>query len=107
MSPPMIRRWPENVWSTSLLVFQVTHFFLNDHRYGLQHGAAFGLSHGLDQLAAFRPAPKDSRVDGLYFSGASTRPGNGVPLVMIGAGLTTERILSDLDLGSRISPVYK
>ncbi len=69
------------------------------HRYGLQHGAAFGLSHGLDQLAAFRPPPKDDRVAGLYFVGASTRPGNGVPLVMIGAGLTVGRVMRDLRRG--------
>lgn len=30
--------------------------------YGLQHGAAFGLAHGLDQLAVFRPPVKDSKV---------------------------------------------
>ncbi|KAG1658209.1 hypothetical protein FOA52_008232 [Chlamydomonas sp. UWO 241] len=64
-------------------------------RYGLEHGAAFGLSHGLNQLAAFRPSPQDTQVSGLYFVGASTRPGNGVPLVMIGADLTVKRILAD------------
>lgn len=64
-------------------------------RYGIEHGAVFGLSHGLSQLALFRPAVKDSKVQGLYFTGASTRPGNGVPLVMIGAQLTAARILKD------------
>lgn len=63
--------------------------------YGLEHGAAFGLSHGLAQLAIFRPAVKDSTVRGLYFTGASSRPGNGVPLVMIGGRLTAERVLAD------------
>ena len=56
---------------------------------------AFGLAHGLDQLSIFRPANKDARVPGLYFVGASTRPGNGVPLCLIGAKLTAERILQD------------
>lgn len=31
-------------------------------RYGLKHGAAFGLSHGLGQLAALRPSNVDSKV---------------------------------------------
>jgi len=62
-------------------------------RYGLKHGAAFGLSHGLDQLSIFRPSAEDPSIDGLFFAGASTRPGNGVPLVMIGARLVAERIL--------------
>ncbi|KAL4534773.1 hypothetical protein Ndes2437A_g05531 [Nannochloris sp. 'desiccata'] len=64
-------------------------------RYGVQHGAAFGLSHTLDQLSLFRPADKDDAINGLYFVGASTRPGNGVPLCFIGAKLTAERILKD------------
>lgn len=64
-------------------------------RYGLTHGAAFGLSHGLNQLSIFRPPIKDSLISNLYFTGASTRPGNGVPLCMIGARLTAERIIKD------------
>ncbi|GAQ81597.1 phytoene dehydrogenase [Klebsormidium nitens] len=65
-------------------------------RYNLQHGAAFGLAHGLAQLAYFRPDLQDSRIKGLFFTGASTRPGNGVPLVMIGAQLTAQRITEHL-----------
>lgn len=61
-------------------------------RCGLRHGAAFGLSHGLDQLSIFRPAAQDSAIANLFFVGASTRPGNGVPLVMIGARLVAEQI---------------
>jgi phytoene desaturase (3,4-didehydrolycopene-forming) len=63
--------------------------------YSLEHGAAFGLSHGLNQLALFRPGCVDPEgPKGLYFVGASSRPGNGVPLVMMGAKLTVERILA-------------
>jgi phytoene desaturase (3,4-didehydrolycopene-forming) len=65
-------------------------------RHALAHGAAFGLAHGLDQLAAFRPAVKDGRVQGLYFVGASARPGNGVPLVLTGAGLCADAVEADL-----------
>jgi phytoene dehydrogenase-like protein len=62
-------------------------------RYGLRFGAAFGLSHGLDQLSLFRPSAEDETIEGLFFTGASTRPGNGVPLVMIGARLVAESII--------------
>eukprot|EP00890_Picochlorum_soloecismus_P006738 jgi/Picsp_1/88/NSC_00088-R1_phytoene dehydrogenase len=64
-------------------------------KYGLKHGAAFGLSHGLNQLSLFRPSNKEDICSGLYFTGASTRPGNGVPLCFISAKLTAERILKD------------
>lgn len=63
--------------------------------YNLQHGAAFGLSHNLLQLAYFRPDVADASIRGLYFAGASTRPGNGVPLVLMGAKVTSNRILED------------
>jgi phytoene dehydrogenase-like protein len=43
-----------------------------------------------------RPSNADPRLQGLYFVGASTRPGNGVPLCLLGAKLTAERILRDL-----------
>ena len=66
-----------------------------ERRYGIEHGAVFGLSHGMLQLATFRPAIKDLDHQNLYFTGASTRPGNGVPLVMISGRLCAERILED------------
>lgn len=47
-----------------------------------------------------RPANRDSSVQGLYFVGASTRPGNGVPLCFISAKLTANRVLKDLGLCS-------
>lgn len=64
--------------------------------YNLKYGAAFGLSHNLTQLAYFRPNIADNKILGLYFVGASTRPGNGVPLVLMGAKTTAERIINDM-----------
>ncbi len=64
-------------------------------QYNLKFGAAFGLSHGILQVGWFRPANKSPDVQNLYFVGASTVPGTGVPLVCLGAKLVTERILAD------------
>ncbi len=64
-------------------------------QYNLKYGAAFGLSHGLFQVGYFRPSNKAPDVQGLYFVGASTVPGTGVPLVCLGAKLVVERILED------------
>ena len=60
--------------------------------YNLEEGAAFGLGHGISQVGYFRPPMVSRSVGGLYFVGASTRPGTGVPLVTIGARLVAERI---------------
>jgi phytoene desaturase (3,4-didehydrolycopene-forming) len=72
-----------------------------EHMYSVKYGAAFGLAHGLSQISYLRPdnGPRgDEEPDGLYFVGASTRPGNGVPLVLTGAKITSERILGDLGI---------
>jgi phytoene dehydrogenase-like protein len=63
--------------------------------YNLQYCAAFGLSHELLQLAYFRPDVAPPSIQGLYFVGASTQPGNGVPLVLMGAKITGNRVIED------------
>jgi phytoene desaturase len=60
--------------------------------YNLEEGAAFGIGHGILQVGYFRPPMVSKGVEGLYFVGASTRPGTGVPLVTIGARLVADRI---------------
>ncbi|MEO7715380.1 MAG: phytoene desaturase family protein [Capsulimonas sp.] len=66
-----------------------------ERQYSLKFGAAFGLSHGIFQVGYFRPANKAPHVGNLYFVGASTAPGTGVPLVCLGAKLVSERIAAD------------
>jgi len=63
--------------------------------YSLSRGAVFGLASGLNQLSFLRPGPRHPRIRNLYFAGASARPGNGVPLVMTGARITSEAIAED------------
>ncbi|MFQ3611679.1 MAG: FAD-dependent oxidoreductase, partial [Fimbriimonadales bacterium] len=58
---------------------------------GLWQGAAFGISHNFFQSTAFRPSPK-TPFEGCYLVGASTQPGNGIPMVLISAELVAERI---------------
>ncbi len=62
-------------------------------RLNLEHGAAFGLSHDFFQVGPFRPANQDPNVRNLFFVGASTQPGTGLPMVMLSARLVTERIV--------------
>ncbi len=65
-------------------------------RYNLTRGSAHGLSHKLTQMAYFRPHNRHKRYHNLYFVGASTHPGTGVPTVLVSARLTAQRILIDL-----------
>jgi phytoene desaturase len=64
-------------------------------RFGLHDGSAFGASHGLFQLGPFRPANANAEVGGLYYAGASTVPGTGMPMVVLSGRLAAERVLSE------------
>lgn len=66
-----------------------------ENDFSLAKGAAFGLSHNFFQSAYFRPKNKSEDIDGLYFAGASTTPGNGIPMVIISGKLAAERVLED------------
>jgi phytoene desaturase len=62
-------------------------------RFNLEKGAAFGLSHNFWQVGYLRPQNRHKKYKNLYFAGASTHPGTGLPIVLLSAKLTTERIL--------------
>jgi phytoene dehydrogenase-like protein len=46
----------------------------------------------LTQMAYLRPANKHPHYRNLYFVGASTHPGTGIPTAMVSARLVSERI---------------
>lgn len=70
-------------------------------RYNLVEGSTHGLSHNLTQLAYFRPSNRHSRYRNLYFVGASTHPGTGMPTAMISARLVAQRMVEDLGVPVR------
>jgi phytoene desaturase len=59
---------------------------------GLERGTPFALAHTLRQSGPFRPNNIDQRVPGLVFVGSSTRPGLGVPMVLISGRLAADRV---------------
>jgi phytoene desaturase len=62
-------------------------------RYSLTRGASFGLSHTFWQMGYLRPQNRHARYRNLYFVGASTHPGAGLPTVLLSARFAVERIL--------------
>lgn len=66
-----------------------THFFITpdyfEHELRSKSGAAFGLEPTLLQSAYFRFHSRSEDVDGLYFVGAGTHPGAGLPGVLSSA----------------------
>jgi phytoene desaturase len=65
-------------------------------RHNLAKGSTHGLSHTLTQMAWFRPSNRHRRYRNLYFVGASTHPGTGVPIAMVSGRLAAERIAAEL-----------
>jgi phytoene desaturase len=65
-------------------------------RYNLVKGSTHGLCHNLTQLGYFRPDFQHPRYRNLYFAGASTRPGTGLPTAMVSGRQAAQRIMADL-----------
>ncbi|MFB6071104.1 MAG: phytoene desaturase family protein [Halanaeroarchaeum sp.] len=63
--------------------------------YNAYRGTALGLAHTLRQTSLFRPSRRSSALDGLYFTGAFTTPGIGVPMCLISGQLTAEAVIED------------
>jgi len=66
--------------------------------FNLHRGSILGLSHDIFQVLWFRPSTKHQTHENLYFVGASTQPGTGVPIVLCGAKLVGTQILRDLKI---------
>src|SRR5512136_2296549 len=67
-------------------------------RYNLVKGSTHGLCHNMMQLGYFRPDFQHSRYRNLYFTGASTRPGTGMPTAMVSGRHAAQRIMDGLDV---------
>jgi len=65
-------------------------------RYNLVKGSTHGLCHNLTQLGYFRPDNRHAKYHNLYFTGASTRPGTGMPTAMISGRQSAQRIMDEL-----------
>ena len=61
-------------------------------RMGMAMGTPFALSHRFFQTGPFRPSNIDKRVRGLVFTGSSTVPGVGVPMVILSGKLAAQRV---------------
>jgi phytoene desaturase len=62
------------------------------NKFGLYDGSAFGAAHTLFQMGPKRPKNYDPMINGLFFVGASTTPGTGMPMVVISGKMTAERV---------------
>jgi phytoene desaturase len=65
-------------------------------RFNLVRGSTHGLAHSLLQMGYFRPHNRHTRYGNLYFAGASTHPGTGLPTAIVSGRLVAERVTEDV-----------
>ncbi len=68
-------------------------------KYHAWNGTALGMSHLLRQSAFFRPANRSKKLANLYYAGANSQPGIGLPMCLIGAELIYKRLSNDSSAG--------
>lgn len=75
-------------------------FTINDFKndYNAFQGTALGLTHTMMQTAIFRPKNKSQKVKNLYYTGQYTIPGIGVPMVLISAEVTSNKIIKEHEI---------
>jgi phytoene desaturase len=61
-------------------------------QFNLYKGSALGLAHDMNQIGGFRPKNFDEQFKNVFYAGASTIPGTGLPMVVISSKLAIERI---------------
>jgi phytoene desaturase (3,4-didehydrolycopene-forming) len=61
--------------------------------FNLDRGAILGLSHSFFNVLSFRPKTRHLNIRNLFFVGASTHPGTGVPIVLAGAKIVSDQVL--------------
>jgi phytoene desaturase len=66
-----------------------------EQKYNAYNGATFGLRPTLTQSNHFRPQAKAKHTENLYFTGSSTHPGAGVPIVLTSAKIATDELIKD------------
>jgi len=63
------------------------------NQFNLHRGSGLGLSHSMNQIGAFRPSNFDEEFKNVFYAGASTIPGAGLPMAIISSKLAFERIV--------------
>ena len=62
------------------------------NQFNLYKGAGLGLSHNMMQIGALRPKNYDEEFKNVFYVGASTVPGAGLPMAVISSKLITDRV---------------
>jgi phytoene desaturase len=87
-----LRRQVANLGYPTEVVVEQMYDPLDWEAMGMERGTPFALAHTFLQTGPFRPNNVNSKVPGLVFTGSSTLPGVGVPMVLISGKLAAQRV---------------
>jgi phytoene desaturase len=62
--------------------------------FNLYKGSGLGLAHDMTQIGWFRPHNQDEKYKNVFYTGASTIPGTGLPMAIISSKLTVDRLIA-------------
>ncbi len=62
------------------------------HMFNLYKGSGLSLAHNMNQMGYWRPKNVDEYFKNVFYVGASTVPGTGLPMAIISSKLVTQRI---------------
>lgn len=68
-----------------------------EKRLGSNRGSIYGISSNAWNTAFKRPANRSRQVRNLYFTGGSSHPGGGIPLVLLSGKMTADLIINKND----------
>ncbi len=74
-------------------------------RFNAPRGTALALSHTLDQTGPLRPAHRAPGLDGLYYVGAYTNPGIGMPMTILSGEHVADAVVADATGNDLLPPV--
>lgn len=66
-----------------------------ESKFNAYNGACFGLQPTLRQSNHMRPQSKATHCENLYFTGSSTHPGAGVPIVLLSGRIAAQELIYD------------
>jgi len=64
-----------------------------ENKFNLYQGSGLGLGHNLSQIGGFRPKNFDEVFSNVFYAGASTVPGTGLPMAVISSKLVAQQIV--------------
>ncbi len=62
------------------------------NKFNLHQGSGLGLSHNMNQIGILRPRNIDEKYKNVFYVGASTVPGAGIPMAIISSQLAFKRV---------------